>query len=73
MDFLFSPTLHFFDLLERIFGDDNNWWDKNAKLFIHQITERVETYLKNIQKISSNNEMIYIIPHHKNIIEEERR
>ena len=35
--------------------------------------ERVETYLKNIQKISSNNEMIYIIPHHKNIIEEERR
>ena len=33
----------------------------------------METYLKNIQKISSNNEMIYIIPHHKNIIEEERR
>jgi len=33
----------------------------------------VETYLKNIQKISSNNEMIYIIPHHKNIIEEERK
>ena len=33
----------------------------------------METYLKNIQNISSNNEMIYIIPHHKNIIEEERR